>query len=124
MVDISPVKDEASYEAALKRVEALMDAEEGTKELDELSILVTLIEAYENEHYPIEAPDPVEAIKLHMELTGLERADLAQVIGQTRASELLHRRRKLNLTNIRKINEAWKVPVSALIADYELANTA
>lgn len=122
--NIKPIRTEADHLAALKAIEPLMTAEPGSPEADELEVLSILIEAYEAKRYPVDAPDPIEAIKLHMELTGLKRADFAKVVGQSRATELLRKQRKLNLTNIRAIVSAWNIPINALIADYELTRSA
>ncbi len=124
MTGVKPIRTEADYKAALEAIEPLMMAEPESKEADELEILSTLIEAYEAEHYRIDAPDPIEAIKFHMEQRGFTRADFAEVVGQNRATELLKKQRKLNLTNIRAIVGAWHMPIGALIGDYELSNHA
>ena len=91
MTKIKPIRSEADYNAALLAIVPLMAAEPKSDEADE------------KEHYPIEAPDPIEAIKFHMEQRGLERKDFAQIVGQNRATEILKKQRKLNLTNIRAI---------------------
>lgn len=103
MTKIKPIRSEADYNAALLAIVPLMAAEPKSDEADDLEVLSRLIEAYEKEHYPIEAPDPIEAIKFHMEQRGLERKDFAQIVGQNRATEILKKQRKLNLTNIRAI---------------------
>lgn len=122
-MNIKPIKTEADYTAALKRIETLMDANPGTPLGDELDILVTLVQAYEQKHHPIEAPDPVEFIKSVMEFRELDQARFAKVLNsRSRASEILHRRRQLTLNQIRQITAAWQVPADPLIREYDLAN--
>jgi len=101
----------------------LMDAEPGTPEGDELDILATLVEVYEQRHYPMDAPNPVEFIKNVMEFRGIDQAELGRLLrSRSRASEILNRRRPLNLSQIRQITSAWKVPADPLIKEYELAS--
>lgn len=123
MMIIKPIHSEADHAAALDRIEALMDAEAGTPEGDELDILATLVEVYEQRHYPMEAPDPVEFIKNVMEFQGIDQAEFGRLLrSRSRASEILNRRRPLNLSQIRQITNAWKVPADPLIREYELAS--
>lgn len=120
-MDIRPIKTEADYEAALARVGALMDAQLDTPEGDELDILTTLLESYEDKHYPINAPDPVEAIRFRMEQSGLIDKDLSDFIGHSgRVSEILNYKRKLTLAMIRSLHQGLKIPTESLIDDYEL----
>ena len=120
-MDIKPIHTTADYEDSLSRIESLMNAEPGTPEGDELDILVTLVEAYEEKHYPIAAPDPVEFIKNVMEFRGEDQAALARVLhSRSRASEILNRQRRLTLNQIRRIATAWNVPADPLIEEYEL----
>ncbi len=122
-MNIKPIRSEADHVAALDRIEALMDAQPGSPEGDELDILVTLVEAYEQRHYPLEAPNPVEFIKNVMEFMGMDQAELGRLLqSRSRASEILNRRRPLNLSQIRQITRAWKVPADSLIKEYELAD--
>jgi len=122
-MNIKPIRSEADHVAALDRIEALMDAQPGSPEGDELDILVTLVEAYEQRHYPLEAPNPVEFIKNVMEFMGMDQAELGRLLqSRSRASEILNRRRPLNLSQIRQITSAWKVPADSLIKEYELAD--
>ena len=119
IMNISPIKTEADYENALKRLEHIFDAKHGTKEGDELEILSILIEKYEDEVYPIDLPDPIEAIKFRMEQLGLKQNDLADIIGfKSRVSEILNKKRKLTLEMIRKLNEFLSIPTSVLIQRY------
>ncbi|MCK6601616.1 MAG: transcriptional regulator [Bacteroidetes bacterium] len=118
-MNIKPIKSENDYTEALKRLEILFDAKRGTEEGDELEILSILIDQYENENYPIELPDPVEAIKFRMEQSGYKQSDLANVIGlKSRASEILSRKRKLSLEMIRMLHGKWNIPTDVLIQNY------
>jgi HTH-type transcriptional regulator/antitoxin HigA len=120
-MDIKPIHTTADYENSLSRIESLMNAEPGTPEGDELDILVTLVDAYEEKHFPIAAPDPVEFIKNVMEFRGEDQAALARVLNsRPRASEILNRQRRLTLNQIRRIATAWNVPADPLIEEYEL----
>ncbi len=121
-MEIKPIRTEADYAAALERADALMGAEDGSAEGDELDILATLLASYEQKHHAIEAPDPVEFIKNAMEFRGLDQNALAQVLNsRSRASEILNRKRPLTLNNIRKITAALGVPADPLLREYELA---
>lgn len=118
---IRPVKNEADYNEALKRLDAIFDAPENTPEGDEADLLSLLIESYENEHYVIEAPDPIEAIKIRLEEMDLKQQDLVGVIGgKSRVSEVLNRKRRLTVEMIRKLTETLHLPASSLIKDYQL----
>lgn len=113
---IHPIKTEQDHAAALKRIDALMDAEASSKEGAELDVLVTLVEAYENEHFPIEAPDPVSAILFRMEQMGLNRKALEPFLGgRNRVSEVLNRKRSLSKTQIRKLHEGLNIPFENLM---------
>lgn len=115
-MDIRPIRNEVDYEEALHRVEALWDSVEGSTEHDELDILTTLIEAYEREHYPIDLPDPVEAIKFRLEQTGKDSRALIGVIGQrTRVYEVMRGKRPLSLNMIRNLHEQFEIPADVLI---------
>lgn len=120
-MDVKPVKTKKDYNDAMKRIETLMTAKSGTPEGDELDVLVTLVEAYEAKHYPIDAPDPVEAIRHRMEALGLERKDLEPILGsRSRVSEILNRKRKLSIDMIRKAHDSLGIPAGTLIQDYEV----
>ena len=123
-MDIRPIRNDEDHAAALREIEQLWGAEEGTAEGDRLDVLVTLVEAYENSRWPIEELDPVEAIKAAMEYEGRSRADLAGLIGESRATEILKRQRGLTLPMIRKIARAWHVPERVLVKEYPLARGA
>jgi len=123
MMIIKPIHSEADHAAALERIEALMDAEPGTPEGDELDILATLVEVYEQRHYPMDAPNPVEFIKNVMEFQGIGQAEFGRLLrSRSRASEILNLRRPLSLSQIRQIASAWKVPADPLIKEYDLAS--
>lgn len=118
-MEITPIRNEKDYQKALKRIEAIFDAKKETKEGDELEILSILIDNYENEHFPIGMPDPIEAIKFRMEQMGMKQKDLADVIGFTsRVSEIMNKKRKLTLEMIRKLNVTLHIPTEVLIQDY------
>ena len=120
-MEIRPIKSEADYEAMLARISALMDAEAGSPEGDELDVLVTLVEAYEQANYSIDAPDPVEFIKNVMEFRGVNQTGLAAVLqSRSRASEILNKQRPLTLANIRRITAAWRIPADPLIGEYDI----
>jgi HTH-type transcriptional regulator / antitoxin HigA len=115
-MDIKPIRTEADYERALRRVEELWDSPEGSGESDELDILTTLIEAYEREHFPIDLPDPIEAIKFRLEQTGKDLRALIGIIGQrTRVYEVMRGKRPLSLNMIRNLHEKLKIPAEVLI---------
>lgn len=118
-MDIKAIKTETDYNQALKRLEKIFHAPANSEEGDEAEILSILIEKYEDEHYPIDAPDPIEAIKFRMEQMGMNNKDLAEIIGyKSRVSEIFSRKRKLTLNMIRKLHEKLKIPYESLIADY------
>jgi HTH-type transcriptional regulator/antitoxin HigA len=115
-MEIKPIKTEADYAAALHRIEAVWGAAQGTREGDELEVLVTLAEAYERRHYPIDLPDPVEAIKFRLEQEGKDYRSLIGVIGQrTRVYEVMRRARPLSLNMIRKLHRQLEIPAEVLI---------
>jgi len=115
-MNINPIKTEADYNATLERIELLMDAEMDSPEGDELDILVTLVEAYEDKHHPIAPPDPIEAIIFRMEQEGLDRKDLEPYLGGSgRVSEVLNRQRPLSINMIRKLWEGLHIPLESLI---------
>src|SRR5688500_4657177 len=115
-MEIRPIKTKADYRAALEEIERLMKARRGTPEGDRLDVLVTLVEAYEAKHYPLDLPDPVEAIRYHMEQRGLEPRDLIPFIGsRNRVHEVLTRKRPLALAMIRRLHEGLGIPAESLI---------
>ena len=118
-MDIRPIRTEADYQEALKEVSRLFHASPDTPEGDKLEVLVTLVQAYEDEHHSIALPDPVDAIKYYMESRGLARSDLEPYIGsRARVSEILNRKRRLSLKMIRKLEEGLGIPAAVLIQDY------
>jgi len=122
-MSISPIKTENDYRIALKRMELLFDAPIDTLESDEADILGLLIDEYEKKYYPIEAPDPIEAIKVRMEEMQLKQKDLVSVIGSnSRVSDILNRKRKLTVEMIRNLNHQLHISPGVLINDYELSS--
>jgi HTH-type transcriptional regulator/antitoxin HigA len=118
-MNIKPIKTKKDYEQAMERLETLFDAKKGTTKGDELEVLSLLVEKYENENFPIDLPDPVEAIKFRMEQLGLSQTDLANIVGQkSRASEILNRKRKLSLEMIRQLHKIWHIPTEVLVQAY------
>jgi len=116
---IAPIKNEKDYQKALDRLELVFDAKKGTGKGDELEILSILIDKYENEKFPIEMPDPIEAIKFRMEQMGLKQKDLVELVGfKSRVSEILSRKRKLTLDMIRKLHKTLHIPTEVLVQDY------
>jgi antitoxin component HigA of HigAB toxin-antitoxin module len=118
--DVRPIRNHEDHRAALKTIEALWDAKPGSQEFDHLDVLTTLVEAYEAKRWPVDDLDPVEAIEAVMEAEGHSRAELAALIGQSRATEILSRKRPLTLAMIRSISEAWRVPAATLVKAYRL----
>lgn len=115
-MDIKPIKTELDYQAALDDIQQLFDARPNTADGDKLEILATLVQAYEEEHYPIDFPDAVDALNYWMESRGLQRKDLQAFIGtRARISEILNRKRELTLAMIRKLNEGLQIPAELLI---------
>ncbi len=124
-MNIKPIKTDADYRAALKEVETLMMAEPNTPEDEKLDILVTLIEAYERKHFPLDLPDPVEAIKFEMEQKGLTVKDLEPMIGKSnRVYEVLNRKRSLTLKMIWKLHQELGIPAKSLIKQSVHAHNA
>ena len=113
------IKTDKEYQNAVDRLEEIFDSKPNSKEADELELLSVLIEKYENEHYPIDLPDPIEAIKFRMEQLGYKQKDLADAIGlKSRVSEILNRKRKLTIEMIRKLNLTLGIPTEVLIKEY------
>jgi HTH-type transcriptional regulator/antitoxin HigA len=115
-MDIAPLKNRRDYRHALKEIEALMQAKRNTPEGDRLDMLVTLVEAWERKHYPLDLPDPVEAIKYHMEQNGLAPRDLISFIGsRNRVHEVLNRKRPLTLKMIQRLHAGLRIPAESLL---------
>ena len=120
-MNIKLIKTETDYQTALKRLELVFDAKTGTTESDEADILGLMIDDYEKKHYPIESPDPIEAIKIRMEEMKLKQVDLADAIGgKNRVSEVLNRKRKLTVEMIRNLTVRLNLSPGLLINDYQL----
>ena len=114
---IKLIKTEADYSAALARIDELFDATPGSKNFDEAELLMKLVEFYEEQHYKIEAPDPIEAIKFRMEQMGMKRVDLEQYLGtRARVSEILNKQRNLSLAMIKKLHKEFGIPAESLLA--------
>lgn len=115
-MDISPIKTRRDYRRALNQVEGLMGAKRNTPEGDHLDVLVTLVEAWEAKHFPLDLPDPIEAIRYHMEQNGLAPRDLIPFIGgRNRVHEVLNRKRPLTLRMVWRLHEGLGIPAESLI---------
>jgi HTH-type transcriptional regulator / antitoxin HigA len=125
MIEVKPIKTEADYDKVLAEIEQLFEAKPGTPEADRLEILTTLVEVYENRHYAIPLPDPVEAIYYYLESRGLSRRDLELYLGsRARVSEILNRKRPLSLDMIRRLHTGLGIPAEVLIQPYEMLQQA
>lgn len=126
MENIRPIRTEDDYKWALDEITRYFDREPevGSPDGDRFDVLATLIENYEDKHYPIVAPDPVSAIRAHMKMADLQQAALARILGsRSRASEVLSRKRPLTIEMIQKINREWRIPADILIQPYHLAGS-
>jgi HTH-type transcriptional regulator/antitoxin HigA len=119
-MNIKPIKTEQDYNNALNKIESLMDAKPNTSQMDELEVLTTLVEVYEEQNYKIDAPDPIEAIKFRMEQEGLKQKDLVSIVGsKSRVSEILNKKRKLTIEMIRNLHKQLHIPIESLFLDYK-----
>ena len=119
IMNVKPIRTNKDYQKALGRMELIFDAKKGSSEGDELEVLGILIEKYEDEHFPIGFPDPIEAIKFRMEQMGYNQSDLARVVGlKSRASEILNKKRKLSLEMIRQLHDRLSIPTEVLVQAY------
>jgi HTH-type transcriptional regulator/antitoxin HigA len=115
-MEIKPIRTELDYERTLREVERLMNAKARSAEEDRLDVLATLVEAYESEHFPIDPPDPIEAIRFRLEQQGLDRSALVGVIGgRSRVYEVMQRKRTLSLEMIRRLHDRFGIPAEVLI---------
>ena len=120
-MQVTPIKTEQDYDAAMERIDTLWGAPIGSSEGDELEVWATLVEAYEAQHFPIDPPDPVEAIKFRMEQQGLSDVDLVPFLGQrSRVTEILQKKRRLSIAMIRKLHKGLSIPLESLIGEYPL----
>ena len=120
-MNIKLIKTEEDYKLTLSRLEVIFDAQIGTPESDEADVLALLVDEYEKQHYPIEAPDPIEAIKIRMEEMQLKQADLiAEIGGKSRVSEILNKKRKLTVEMIRNLAVRLNLSAGLLVRDYQL----
>ncbi len=123
-MEIRPIRTQTDYQEALQEIELLFNAAPNTSESDRLDVLSTLVEAYEKAHFPIEIPDPIEAIQYYMDTRGWSRRDLESCIGsRARVSEILSRKRSLTLEMIRKLNQELGIPAEILIQPYQSIQT-
>ena len=124
-MDVKPIRTKADYRAALKEIELLMGAEHNTSKGERLDVLVTLVEAYETRHFPLDLPDPVDAIKFHMEQKGMTPRDLVPLIGRlNRVYEVLNRTRPLSLAMIQRLHRELSIPAESLIKQPETRKAA
>lgn len=115
-MEIKPIRTEADYEEALREIERVWGAREGTAQGDRLDVLTTLVEAYEQKHFSIDAPDPIEAIRFRLEQHGLDHRALVGVIGgRSRVYEVMKRKRALSLAMIRRLHQRFGIPAEILI---------
>jgi HTH-type transcriptional regulator/antitoxin HigA len=120
-MEIKPIKTEKDYDKALERLEVIFDASQNSNDGDEAEILSLLIENYETQYYPIEAPDPIEAIKIRMEEMDIKQKDLVGIIGgKSRVSEVLNKKKRLTVDMIRKLEEMLHISASILVNNYQL----
>jgi len=116
-MNIKPIRNDEDLRAAFKQLELVYQAQEGTIEADEMEVLVTLIEAYEHKHYPINVSDPVDAIKFRMEQQGLSPKDLEPYIGSSgRVSEVLNHKRRLSLKMVKRLHDGLHIPYESLLS--------
>jgi HTH-type transcriptional regulator/antitoxin HigA len=115
-MEIKPIRTNADHERALREIQRLWGAKEGTADGDRLDVLATLVDAYEQKHFPIDAPEPIEAIRFRLEQQGLDERALVGVIGgRSRVYEVMQRKRPLSLDMIRRLNERFGIPAEVLI---------
>ena len=118
-MELKAIKTKKDYQAALERFENIFQAEAGTKESNEADVLALIIKDYEERHYVIAAPDPIDAIKYRMEQQGLSNKDLADILGfKSRVTDIFRKNRKLNLNMVRKLHEVLHIPLQSLIKEY------
>ena len=117
-MNIKPIRNDEDLKNTFRQLETVFQSEKGTVESDEMEVLVTLIESYENKHYPISPPSPIEAIKFRMEQQGLTAKDLEAFIGSSgRVSEILNKKRPLSLRMVKRLHEGLNIPYESLLAD-------
>ena len=124
-MELRPIRTQADYRVAQRKISSLLDAPVGSKEAEMLELLSVLVEAYEEEHHPVDPPDPIEAIKFRMEQMGLSRRDLEPYLGsRARVSEVLNRKRPLSVEMIRRLNAGLGIPAEILIRPYKTGRAA
>lgn len=115
-MEITPIHDDKTHKNMLARIEMLWDAEEGTPEHDELEIISILVDNYEKEQFPIDDPDPVQAVLFYMEQNGIAKSELGKILeSRSRASEFLNRKKDLSISQIRKLHNEWQISADILI---------
>ena len=115
-MEIKPIRTKEDHEKAVKEIERLWGSPQGSKDGDKLEVLITLVSAYDDEHYPIDPPDPIDAIRFRMEQMRLKRSDLEPLLGsRARVAEILNRRRRLSMTMIRRLHQNLGIPAEVLI---------
>lgn len=119
-MEMRPIRNDEDHRAAIEQIDALLGAEQGTPDGDRLDVIATLVYAYEDRRWPVDELDPIEAIEAAVAYEGHDRAELATLIGQSGATEVLQRKRALTLAMIRKIAAAWNVPERVLVKAYRL----
>ena len=120
-IEIKPIRTEVEYELALAELYQLLDSPDGSDDYDRAELLSILIEKYEEVHYPIDNPDPIDAIKYVMGENGMNQMQLGEIIGgKSKASLILNRKRALSIAMIRSLNEKLKVPLEILFKEYQL----
>jgi len=124
-MEIKPIRTKKDYDAAMKEIDRLFNADPGTREGDRLEVLATLIEAYEDKHHRISPPNPIDAIRYYMESRGLTRRDMEPYIGsRARVSEVLNRKRSLTMEMIRNLHKGLGIPAEVLIQPYRIVKEA
>lgn len=119
---LRPIRSKTAYKAAIAEIERLWHAKSGSPEHDRLEVLGILVDAYEAKRWPIDPPDPIDALRFHMEQTGRTQTDLAKLIGSaSRASEVLRRKRRLTIEVAWQLHRRWRIPAESLLQPYELA---
>lgn len=122
-MNIRPIRSDEDHTEALAEIERLWGAPDGSPDGDKLDVLATLVEAYEETRWPIEAPDPVDVLRYAISDLGHSQAELAELLGsRSRASEVLNRRRALNVDMVHKISTKWHIPADILVRPYHLAS--
>jgi HTH-type transcriptional regulator / antitoxin HigA len=121
---IHPIRNDEDHRAAVREIERLWDAQEGSPEADMLEVLAMLVNDYERKRWPVEASDPIDILRYAIDEMGRSQAELAELVGKSRASELLNRRRHLTIDMANRISKAWSIPLAVLAVPYQLQRRA